>query len=203
MITFIRGILIENWPNRIVIDASGVGYEVLVPLGAGDRLGQMGKEVTVLTHHHTREQEETLYGFSDSSERDLFRLLMDRVSGIGPKMALAILSGMNASDFKTAVVANDAAALSAIKGLGKKTAERIILELKDKVGVTQVWEEVANAAVGGANPVFTAQKDALLALISLGYKQADAQKAVKVVCDANPDLTATDDILRAALRQLQ
>ena len=203
MITFIRGTLIENWPTRVVVDAGGVGYEILVPLGAGDRLGQMGKEVTVLTHHHTREQEETLYGFSSTDERDLFRLLMDRVSGIGPKMALSILSGMNANDFKMAVVANDASALSAIKGLGKKTAERIILELKDKVGVTQVWEEVANAKGAGASPVFTAQKDALLALISLGYKQTDAQKAVKIVCDANPALILTDDVLRAALRQLQ
>ncbi len=201
MITFLRGILIESWPHRLVIDVHGVGYEVIVPLTAGDVFSRTGAEITVLTHLHIREQEHTLYGFGNADERDLFRLLIDRVSGVGPKVAMSILSGMSANDFKAAVVAGDLGAIASIKGLGKKTAERIVLELKDKVGVTEAWEVQSRG--GEIAPEKTIRNDAVLALISLGYKQADAQKAITRAAESEPPGTSVDGLLRAALRQLQ
>src|SRR5690606_20090504 len=140
MITFLQGTLEESWPGRLVINANGVGYEVLIPLLGDEIFGQIGERVKVLTHHHIREQEQTLYGFANDDARDLFRLLINRVSGVGPKVAMSILSGMAAGDFKQAVVAGDIATIAKIKGLGKKTAERIVLELGDKVGVKEAWE---------------------------------------------------------------
>lgn len=201
MITFLRGTLIESWPQRLVIDVHGVGYEVIVPLTTGDTFSQIGKEVTVLTHLHIREQEHTLYGFGNADERDLFRLLIDRVSGVGPKVAMSILSGMSSADFKGAVVAGDIAAIASIKGLGKKTAERVVLELKDKVGVAEAWEVQSRG--GEIAPEQSVKNDAVLALISLGYKQAEAQKSIAKVADSEPPGTGVDGLLRAALRQLQ
>ena len=202
MITFLHGILIESWPNRLVIDVNGIGYEVSVPLGAGEALGQMGEKVRVLTHLHIREQEHTLYGFASEEQRDLFRLLINRVSGVGPKVAMSILGGMSAGDFKAAVVASDIAVISRIKGLGKKTAERVVLELKDKVGVAEAWEVQTRATSLTAEQ--TAQNDVVLALISLGYKPADAQKAATAAAKtSDPGDPDTDNLLRAALRLLQ
>ncbi len=199
MITFLQGTLEESWPDRIIINAGGVGYEVLVPL-AGDRAyGEVGKQTKVLTHFHVREQENTLFGFPDADARDLFRLLINRVSGVGPKVAMSILSGMNPNDFKQAVVGGDIALISKIKGLGKKTAERVVLELRDKVGVGEAWE-AQQADPASSSPQQKAQTDALLALISLGYKQTDARRAVGKVSE---NLTSTDEILRAALQMLQ
>jgi len=202
MITFLRGTLAESWPNRVVIDVNGVGYEVIVPLSASEAFAQAGntQPVTVLTHFHVRENENTLYGFQNNDERDLFRLLIGRVSGVGPKVAMAILSGMLASDFKAAVVAGDLDAIARIKGLGKKTAERIVLELKDKVGVAEAWEVQSRSPE--LTPAQTAANDAMLGLISLGYKKAEAEKAVARVAKENPE-ASSDEILRAALRLLQ
>lgn len=201
MITFLRGTLIESWPQRLVIDVHGVGYEVIVPLSTGDVFSRTGTEITVLTHLHIREQEHTFYGFGNPDERDLFRLLIDRVSGVGPKVAMSILSGMSATDFKAAVVAGDLGAIASIKGLGKKTAERIVLELKDKVGVTEAWEVQSRG--NEIAPEQTLRNDAVLALISLGYKQADAQKAITRAAESEAPGTGVDGLLRAALRQLQ
>ena len=201
MITFLRGRLAASLPDRACIDVGGVGYEVYVPISTYDRLGETGREVTVLTHFHVREQEQTLYGFATDEERDLFRLLINRVTGVGPKMGLAILSGMSVRDFKRHVVNGDTAALSKISGVGKKTAERIILELKDKVGVAEAWKDSAPGAPVVLTPQQAMASDVVLALINLGYKQAEAQKAVKKVLD---DGIATEQsaVLRAALRML-
>ncbi len=198
MITFLKGTLQENWPGRLVLDVNGVGYEVTVPLISDGAFGQQGEVVFVRTHHHIREQEQTLYGFPDEDSRDLFRLLIGRVSGVGPKVAMSVLSGLPASDFKAAVVAGDINAIAKVKGLGKKTAERIVLELKDKVGVTSGWEIQATSST--LPPEQSARNDAMLAMISLGYKQADALKAVEKVPD---DISNTDEILRAALRLMR
>ena len=120
----------------MVVDAGGVGYQVLVPISSFDHLNpRVGAEITLLTHLHIRENAHTLYGFATAEERDIFLLLVDRVSGIGPATAMAVLSGMPVERFKQSVVESDVKAISTIKGLGKKTAERIVLELKDKVGV--------------------------------------------------------------------
>ena len=148
MIAFLKGKLAEALPTQVTVDVNGVGYQVFVPLSTFDGLGQIGAEVMVLTHFHVRENDQALYGFATGEERDLFRLLIGRVSGVGPKVALGVLSGMAVSEFKAAVVREDIGALSQIKGLGKKTAERIVLELKDKVGVTEAWSDSAKGAGG-------------------------------------------------------
>jgi Holliday junction DNA helicase RuvA len=148
-----------------------------------------------------REDAHILYGFMTDGERDLFRLLLNNVSGVGPKLALAILSGMSVANFKAAVVAGDTAAISKMRGLGKKTAERVVLELRDKVGVAAAWE-VASAS-HAPSPAEASINDAVLALISLGYKQVEAHKAVRQVRDAQPagDL-AVDELVRRALKSL-
>ena len=177
MIAFLRGRLAESLPNQAIIDVNGVGYHVLIPLSTYDKLPQQGQEVKLLTHYHVTDRDHTLYGFISSDERDLFRLLIDRVSGIGPKMGLAVLSGLPVAAFKDSVIREDVAALSRISGVGKKTAERIVLELKDKVGVVGAWQEARATATN--DPSKTAQNDAVLALIALGFKQGEAQKAVQ------------------------
>lgn len=204
MITFLRGRLAASLPDRACIDVGGVGYEVFVPVSTYDRLGDTGREVTLLTHFHVREQEQTLYGFATDEERDLFRLLINRVTGIGPKMGLAVLSGMSVRDFKRNVVNGDTAALSKISGVGKKTAERIILELKDKVGVAEAWKDTAAGAPAALTPQQAVANDVILALINLGYKQVEAQKAIKRVLDEAAPGSAPEqsNILRSALRLL-
>jgi Holliday junction DNA helicase RuvA len=204
MIAFLRGKLVEAMPHRAIVDVGGVGYLTNIPLTTFDRLPQQGGEVTLLTHHHVTEREHTLFGFFTNDERDLFRLLMDRVSGIGPKMALSVLSGMPVAAFKDAVIRNDTAALARIKGVGKKTAERIVLELKDKVGVVDAWQ-AAQVAKGTHDPRQEAMSDAVLGLIALGYKQSEAQKAINdlVKVSGFDPATSADKLIREALRVLQ
>ena len=144
---------------------------------------------------YVRENIQKLFGFATDEERDLFLLLIERVSGIGPSIAMAILSGMPVDEFKRHVVSAEVAELSRIKGLGKKTAERIILELKDKVGVVESW----NVEDGGG--VANAARDAELALIALGYKQAEARKSIAAAGKANT-AASVDDLIREALRGL-
>jgi len=202
MIAFLRGRLAESLPNQAIVDVNGVGYHVLIPLSTYDKLPQQGAEVKLLTHYHVTDRDHTLYGFITSDERDLFRLLIDRVSGIGPKMGLAVLSGLPVAAFKDSVIREDVAALSRISGVGKKTAERIVLELKDKVGVVGAWQEAK--ATASSDPSKTAQNDAVLALIALGFKQGEAQKAVQLQLK-QPGLEgqpSVDKLVREALRAL-
>ena len=199
MITYLDGFLAELLPGRLTIDVSGLGYEVLVPLSTSDTMPSIGEKVRILTHMHVREQEHTLYGFATNDERNLFRLLITRVSGIGPKLGLAVLSGMSVDQFKNAVIHGDTPILSKISGLGKKTAERIILELKDKVGVTAVWTAAKEESPGVKGII----NDAVLALISLGYKQSEAIKAVNKIADSNTDPINSDELIRAALRSMK
>src|SRR3977135_2955986 len=134
MITFLDGKLVVALPTQAIIDVGGVGYEVFIPLSSYDKLPSAGQPIRILTHLAVREDAHVLYGFMTPAERDLFRLLVNNVSGIGPKLALAVLSGMSVNNFKAAVVNSDVTAISKISGLGKKTAERIILELQEKRG---------------------------------------------------------------------
>ena len=197
MIARLRGTVLEAYPNRLVVDAHGVGYEVYVPLSTFDRLhAAEGLAVDLRTHLHIRENAHTLYGFATEEERDVFLMLIDRVSGIGPAIAMAVLSGMPVSRFKTCVVSGNTTELARIKGLGKKTAERIVLELKDKVGVADTWQDAA------AGSVSAPAADAELALIALGYKQVDARKAVRKVLDDSPQAGA-EELIRGALRAMQ
>jgi Holliday junction DNA helicase RuvA len=199
VITFLEGRLTNSLPTQAVIDVNGVGYEVFIPLSSYDKLPSPGQPVRILTHLHVREDAQILYGFMTAAERDLFRLLVNHVSGIGPKLALAVLSGMSVNHFKAAVVNADVAALSKISGLGKKTAERIVLELKDKVGVTAAWE--AASAAHAPTPEQAQANEAVLALIALGYKQVEAHRIVHDLQEKERDKSA-EELVKLALKQM-
>ena len=175
MITFLHGKLVDALPTQVTVEVQGVGYEVLIPLSSFDKLPTPGHEVKLLTHLAIREDAHVLYGFMSAQERELFRLLINTVSGIGPKIALNVLSGMNVTAFRGAVANGDVKALSQISGVGKKTAERIVVELKDKVGATGAWE--ASSAQHALSPEDQKLNDAVLALIALGFKQLEAHDA--------------------------
>ena len=200
MITFLVGKLAAALPTQATIDVNGVGYELLIPLSSYDRLPAVGQAVQVLTHLHVREDAHILYGFMSAAERDLFRLLVNNVTGIGPKLALAVLSGMTVGNFKTAVVNGDVASLSRISGLGKKTAERIVLELKDKLGVAAAWE--AASATHAPTPEQSQANEAVLALIALGYKQVDAHKAVRDLQEKQPEVKSAEELVKMALKKM-
>ncbi len=200
MITFLAGKLAAALPTQAIIDVNGVGYEVLIPLSSYDRLPAVSQPVHILTHLVVREDAHLLFGFMSPAERDLFRLLVNNVSGIGPKLALAVLSGMSVSNFKGAVVNNDVASLSKISGLGKKTAERIVLELKDKLGVVAAWE--AASAANAPSPEDSRANEAVLALIALGYKQVDAHKTVRDLQEKQPEIATAEDLVKHALKRM-
>jgi Holliday junction DNA helicase RuvA len=197
MIAFLEGELAEAWPTQVVISVQGVGYLVQIPLSSFEHLPPVGQRVRLLTHLVVREDAHLLFGFASAPERDLFRLLLQHVTGIGPKLALAILSAMPVSRFKAAVVHEEVTALAKIKGVGKKTAERIVLELKDRVGVAAAWETAVTAREDQQVRI----NDALLALISLGFKQVEAQKALHEIYDSTKNLN-TDELVRLALKKL-
>jgi Holliday junction DNA helicase RuvA len=182
-----------------VVDVNGVGYEVFIPLSSYDKLPAPGQPVRILTHLHVREDVQMLYGFMTAAERDLFRLLVNSVSGIGPKLGLAVLSGMSVTNFKAAVVNSDVAGLSKISGVGKKTAERIVLELKDKVGVAAAWE--AASAGHAPTPEQERSNEAVLALIALGYKQVEAHRLVHDLQQKERDKSA-EELVKMALKQM-
>ena len=200
MITHVAGKLTAALPTQAIVDVNGIGYELLIPLSSYDRLPPVGQTVQVLTHLHVREDAHVLYGFMSAAERDLFRLLVNSVTGIGPKLGLAVLSGMSVGNFKTAVVNNDVASLAKISGLGKKTAERIVLELKDKLGVAAAWE--AASASHAPSPAETQANEAVLALIALGYKQVDAHKTVRELKDKQPEVKAAEELVKLALKRM-
>src|SRR6201984_1956006 len=199
VITFLHGRLVHALPTQATIDVGGVGYEVFIPLSSYDRLPPVGQAIRILTHLAVREDARVLYGFMTAAERDLFQLLVNNVSGIGPKLALAVLSGMSVTSFKAAVVNSDVAAISKISGLGKKTAERIILELKDKLGVAAAWG-AANAA-HAPTPEQEQANEAVLALIALGYKQIDAHKAVRDLQEKG-EATSAEELVKLALKRI-
>ena len=199
MITFLDGKLVSALPTQAIVDVSGVGYEVFIPLSSYDKLPAAGQSVRILTHLHVREDAHVLYGFMSAAERDLFRLLVNHVSGIGPKLALAVLSGMSVSNFKSAVVNSDVTALAKISGLGKKTAERIVLELKDKLGVAAAWE--AASAAHAPTPEEEEANEAVLALIALGYKQIDAHKSVREM-QQKGEAKSAQELVKLALKRM-
>jgi len=199
MITFLDGKLVSALPTQAIVDVSGVGYEVFIPLSSYDKLPAAGQSVRILTHLHVREDAHVLYGFMSAAERDLFRLLVNHVSGIGPKLGLAVLSGMSVNNFKSAVVNSDVAALAKISGLGKKTAERIVLELKDKLGVAAAWE--AASATHAPTPEEEEANEAVLALIALGYKQIDAHKSVREM-QQKGEAKSAQDLVKLALKRM-
>jgi Holliday junction DNA helicase RuvA len=195
MIAFVEGDLVEALPTRVVVSVNGLGYSVQVPLSSFNQLPPVNRRVRLLTHLVVREDAHQLYGFLTAQERDLFLLLLQHVSGVGPKMALAVLSGMSVSGFKNAVARGEVNLLARVKGIGKKTAERMVLELKDKVGVAAAWEAAAEGKTDQR------MDDALMALLSLGFKQVEVQKALRQAHAAAEDAD-TETLIRQALKIL-
>jgi Holliday junction DNA helicase RuvA len=199
MISFLQGKLVDALPTQVIVAVNGVGYEVLIPLSSYDKLPQPGQDVKLLTHLAVREDAHTLYGFMSAAERDLFRLLINTVSGIGPKIALNVLSGISMTAFRGAVANGDIKVLSQISGVGKKTAERIIVELKDRIGAAGAWE--AASAQRALTPEDQKVNDAVLALMALGFKQLDAHDTVrKAQANLGPQATV-EDLVRACLKK--
>ena len=199
MITFLQGKLIDALPTQVVVEAGGIGYEVLIPLSSFDKLPAPGQPVKILTQLIVREDAHILYGFMTATERDLFRLLINSVSGIGPKTALNILSGMNAVAFRGAVASSDVKSLSQISGVGKKTAERIVVELRDKIGAAGALE--AASAKHSLSPDDQKTNDATLALMALGFKQAEAHEAVRAAQAMLGASASVEQLVRACLKK--
>ncbi|NBD95550.1 MAG: Holliday junction branch migration protein RuvA [Gammaproteobacteria bacterium] len=188
MIAHLAGTLVDRQPPQVVVEVGGIGYEIEVPLSVFDRLPQAGQAVRLLTHLVIREDAHTLYGFLAASDRALFRELL-KVSGVGPRLALAILSGVSGDDFSLMVEAGDAQALTRLPGIGKKTAERLILEMRGRLP-----ERTESGAAGPAD----AAGEARAALVALGYSSAEALKMVRSVADQDQPAAT---LIRAALQQ--
>lgn len=199
MISFLHGKLVEALPTQVIVDVNGIGYEVLIPLSSFDKLPQPGGDVKLLTQLIVREDAHVLYGFASLAERDLFRMLINNVSGIGPKTALNILSGMNVVAFRGAVAGSDVKSLSQISGVGKKTAERIVVELRDKVGAAGAWEAAsAKHALSASDQKIN---DAVLALMALGFKQIEAHDTIRAAQAMLGPQAGVEDLVRASLKK--
>ena len=195
MIGRLSGTLIEKQPPQIVIDVAGVGYELDVPMGTFYELPALGAPVTLFVHQAIREDAHLLYGFATRNERDTFRSLI-KISGIGPKIALAILSGMNADELALAIAGEDTARLAKVPGIGKKTAERLVLELRGKLGSLSAGVPVSGKALPAE--AFSPRQDILHALLALGYNEREAAGALKLV----PEGASVNDGIRLALKAL-
>jgi len=197
VIARLAGMLAEKMPGRVIVDVQGVGYDVQVPLSTFYVVGELGTSVTLRVHTHVREDIIALYGFATTLEQDLFERLIS-ISGIGPKLALSVLSGIEPPDLVRAIKAQDVARLTAIPGVGKKTAERIGLELKDRMPAS------LQAAADTLKPPAAEDQlrdDLLSALVNLGYQRVPAEKAIDRELQRNPD-GPFEDALRAVLRAL-
>ncbi len=195
MIARLSGTLLDKSPPYLVIDVNGVGYEVEAPLGVFSDLPENGKQVTILIHHHFSQDSQTLYGFATLGERELFRKLL-KISGIGAKMALTILSGASGEELARYVSTADVASLVRMPGIGKKTAERIIMELRDKLEGINIAAGGVTAA-GGAPISTDPATEASHALASLGYKPAEVSRMISAVAEAGMD---AEEIIRKALQ---
>ena len=191
MIGRITGTLLEKNPPQVLVDVQGVGYEIDVPMSTFYGLPKLGDQVVLVTHMVVREDAQLLYGFGSDAERTTFRTLL-KVSGVGPKVALAVLSGMSVNDLAEAVATQESGRLVKVPGIGKKTAERLLLELRDKLKVD------VRIAVGGAPAKVTSASDILNALIGLGYSEREALLAVKLL----PADVSVSDGIRQALKSL-
>ena len=196
MIAFLNGTLIEKHPTRIILDVNGVGYEVFVSLGCYDRLPAQGEACRILTFDYVREDTHQLFGFMTADERRLFVLLMT-ISGIGPKLALRALSGLSVRELKRSIVEGDIKRLSTISGVGRRTAERIVVELRDKLDEGEALEAAAGAEEASERDLKL--RDAVLALIALGYKQADARKLVTAALRQGGDAGSVEEIIKKSL----
>nr|WP_276583585.1 Holliday junction branch migration protein RuvA [Pseudomonas sp. RIT-PI-S] len=195
-----RGTLAEKQPPHLILDVNGLGYELEVPMTTLYRLPSVGQPLTLHTHLVVREDAQLLYGFYERRERELFRELI-RLNGVGPKLALALMSSLEVDELVRCVQAQDTSALVKVPGVGKKTAERLLVELKDRFKAWQtvpaMFELVPDDGGTPRGPVATAETDAVSALISLGYKPQEASKAVAAV---NEKGLSSEDLIRRALK---
>jgi Holliday junction DNA helicase RuvA len=192
MIGSVRGRIASKTPPQLLVEVGGVGYEVEAPMSTFFLLPSVGEEVFLLTHLVVREDAHILYGFGTDAERRLFRSLI-KVSGVGPKIALALLSGINVEAFALCVQNQDIAALTKVPGIGRKTAERLVVEMKDRLGPPSETAVHAIASPPGANP----EAEAFGALVALGYKPAEATRLLKA---AGPGTHSTEELIRRALQ---
>lgn len=205
MIGRLRGTLIEKQPPQILIDVAGIGYEVQMPMSCFYELDNVGTEVVIYTHFVVREDAQLLYGFNTVNERALFREVI-KANGVGPKMGLAILSGMNASQFVACVEREDISTLIKLPGVGKKTAERLVVEMKDRLKgwgtAGDLFTPATDAAPLDSVPGLqdqSAEEEAVSALLALGYKPAQASKAVSQI--AKPDMSS-EQLIKEALKSM-
>ena len=198
MIGQIRGLLVEKSSPAILIEVGGLTYEVLVPMSTAHQLPEVGKELRLHTHFVVREDVQLLYGFYHPSDKALFRALI-RVNGVGPKMALAILSSMEAEEFARTVRENDLSALVNMPGIGKKTAERLLIEMRDRLSY---WHDsgAVNSTSAPAPTASLLSKEAETALQSLGYNHQQASRAVASVLESESDITDSETLIRLALK---
>ena len=194
MIELLSGALSEKRPTEIVLDVGGVGYGLLIPTSTYEALGATGSAARLFCHLHVREDILQLYGFASRQERAVFRIMLG-VSGVGPKLALAALSAMRPGEIKRHVLSGDSGFLTRIPGVGKKTAARLVIELKDRL----VKVDLGDAEVPDSDAA--AVSDAAAALEALGFSRAAAEKAVTAVTRANPDVSSAEDLIRLALRE--
>lgn len=202
MITSISGTLVSATPLTAVIETGGLGYEVHIPITTAERLPSPGQQTKLHTLAVYREDAHTLYGFATEEERDFFRLLVEKVTGVGPKMALSIMSKLSLATLKAAIASGDVALLAKCPGIGRKTAERLVIELRDKLSSAELGtvvagkSAVADPASGGGDRRLS---DAVLALSALGYKAADADKAVRQAWIALGPTASTESLIKKAL----
>ncbi|SEA22289.1 Holliday junction DNA helicase subunit RuvA [Thiothrix caldifontis] len=195
MIGLLRGKLLIKQPPDLLLDVNGVGYEVQASMTTFYDLPELHQEVTLYTHFVVREDAQLLYGFSSQTERELFRHLL-KVNGVGPKMALAIVSGMSPLEFNQVIHAADIARLSRIPGVGKKTAERLVIELRDRLPKTDVSDSIHTPTTSSV-PSVSASDEAINALLALGYKPAQASQMIAAYEDQG---LSVEDMIRQALR---
>jgi Holliday junction DNA helicase RuvA len=200
MITSISGLLVAATPLTAIVDTGGFGYEVHVPVTTAERLPDPGQAVKLHTLAVYREDSQTLYGFTTAEERDFFRLLVEKVTGVGPKMALSILSKLSLPTLKGAIAAGDVALLAKCPGIGKKTAERLVIELRDKLNPAELGNlPAAKTGSDAPAPAENKIRDAVLALTALGYKAADADKSVRQAWVALGPTASTEALIKKAL----
>ena len=196
MIVHLNGKLVEKDITRVVVECGGVGYEASIPLSTFDRLPTEGADVKLYTYHDVREDAEALYGFATEAEREVFKLVTT-VSGVGPKIALSVLSGLTTGDLQLAISQGDVKRLATIKGIGKKTAERIVVDLKDKINPI---EALANSSAVASQAQTNVLRDAMLALSALGFSEEMARAKVQRVLEADPSVQDTETVVKLALK---
>lgn len=201
MIGRIRGVLIEKKPPEIQIDVAGICYEVQVPMSTLYQLPDVGAELTLHTHFVVREDAQLLYGFFEEKDKAMFRSLI-KINGVGPKMALGILSSMEADEFVRAVRANDINAMVKMPGIGKKTAERLLIEMRDRLADWSSDSESGADAQPSSSSPSSITNDAETALVSLGYKPQQAAHAIAQVLKANPEIADSEQLIRLSLKSM-